>query len=113
DRRALMLALRFASRLASRAPIPALTACLFVDGFMLATDLDVALRARLPGARDFGVLVPAEQLKRCVSRGEKLYVEMISLAATEARPFAVSVEGATLAGHDPWNFPDPSVLFPD
>ena len=40
ERRSLALALRFASRLASRAPIPALTGCLFVDGFLLATDLD-------------------------------------------------------------------------
>src|SRR5206468_3368442 len=68
-----------------------------------ATDLDVAPRARLPGASGFGV--PAELLKRCVSRSEKPYVEMIGLAGSEARPFAVNVEGATLAGLRSPGFP--------
>jgi hypothetical protein len=49
---------RFASRLTSRAPMPALRCCLFALDSAAVTDLDVALRATLPGARDIGVLVP-------------------------------------------------------
>src|SRR5437899_4691740 len=48
DRRALTLALRFASRLASLAPFQPLKSCLFADGFLVSTDLDVSLRARIP-----------------------------------------------------------------
>jgi DNA polymerase III subunit beta len=113
DRKALTLALRFASRLASRAPIQALKSCLFADGFLVATDLDVSLRVRIPCAGDLGVLVPAEALKRCVSGGENPTVEVGRVAPSDVRPFAVSVNGAILAGHDPREFPDPSHLFPD
>lgn len=105
DRRALAFALRFASRLASRAPIPALAGCLFVDGFLIATDLDVALRAELPGARDLGVLVPAEPLKRCLSESTKPEVEILRIPPTLDRPFTVSFDGAILEGHDPEAFP--------
>src|SRR5947208_1869192 len=58
DRRALTFALRFVSRLASRAPIQALKKCLFADGFLVATDLDVSLRVRIPSTGDLGALVP-------------------------------------------------------
>ena len=80
ERRALALALRFASRLASRAPIPALTGCHFVDGFLLATDLDVALRVQLPGSHYLDVLVPVDPLKRCLAGSTTPDVEI----ATEA-----------------------------
>src|SRR5262245_62561278 len=55
---------RFASRLASRAPMPPLRCCLFSLDSVTVTDLDVALRATLPGARDIGVVVPVPILKR-------------------------------------------------
>ena len=55
---------RFASRLTSRAPMPALRCCLFSFDSAIVTDLDVALRAHLPGARDIGALVPVPILKR-------------------------------------------------
>jgi len=114
DRNALTLALRFASRLASRAPIQALKSCLLADGYLVATDLDVSLRARIPSTGYLGVLVvAADALKRCVSGSEKPDVEIRHVAPTEARPSAVSVNGAILAGHDPREFPDPSHLFPD
>src|SRR5205823_1410652 len=105
--------LRFASRLASRAAIQALKSCLFVDGFLVATDLEVSLRVRIPCAGDLGVLVPAEALKRCVSGRDNPTVEIGRVAPSDARPFAVSVNAAILAGHDPREFPDPSHLFPD
>ena len=72
DRKALTLALRLASRLASRAPIQALKSCLFADGYLVATDLDVSLRARLPSTGYLGVLVvAADALKRCVFSSEQ------------------------------------------
>jgi DNA polymerase III sliding clamp (beta) subunit (PCNA family) len=113
DRRALTFALRFASRLASRAPIQALKSCLFAKDSLVATDLDVSLRVRIPGARGLEVLLPAEALKRCVSGSGEPEVEIRRTEPTESRPFAVSVNGAILAGHDPSEFPDPSRLFPD
>jgi hypothetical protein len=113
DRKALTLALRFASRLASRAPIQALKSCLFADGYLVATDLDVSLRARIPSTGYLDVLVAADALKRCVFGTEPPDVEIRHVAPTEARPFAVSVNGAILARHDPREFPDPSHLFPD
>ena len=113
DRKALTRALRFASRLASRAPIQALKSCLFADGYLVATDLDVSLRARISSTGYLGVLVAADALKRCVFGSEKPDVEIRHVAPTEERPFAVSVNGAVLAGYDPREFPDPSHLFPD
>src|SRR5437867_8412587 len=59
--------IRFASRLAGRAPLPALRCCLFAFDSAAVTDLDVALRAPLPGARDIEVLVPVPILKRSTS----------------------------------------------
>ena len=80
----------------------------------MATDLDVSLRARIPSTGYLGVLVvAADALKRCVFGSEKPDVEIRHVAPTEERPFAVSVNGAILAGHDPREFPDPSHLFPD
>ena len=71
DRKALTFVLRFASRLASRAPIQALKSCLFADGFLVATDLDVALRARIPSTGYLDVLVAADALKRCLFGSEQ------------------------------------------
>jgi DNA polymerase III beta subunit, C-terminal domain len=112
DRRSLTLALRFLARLASGAPVAALNGVLFGEGFVTATDLDVALRVWIPGIRDLGVLAPAEALKRFLSGSATPDVEIARLAPTEARPFAVSVNGAVLVGHDARDFPDPSALFP-
>lgn len=112
DRRLLTLALRFLARLASGAPVAALNGVLFAEGFVAATNLDVALRAWIPGARDLGVLTPAEALKRFLSGSTAPDVEIAGVAPTEARPFAVSVDGAILVGHDARDFPDPSALFP-
>src|SRR5438046_8623586 len=56
-RRQLAPFIRFASRLTTKSATPALRCCLFGLDSVLVTDLDVALRASLPGARDIGVLV--------------------------------------------------------
>jgi DNA polymerase III beta subunit-like protein len=112
DRRSLTLALRFLARLASGVPVAALKGILFGEGFVVATDLDVALRVWIPGIRDLGVLAPAEALKRFLSGSTERDVEIARVAPTEVRPFAVSVDGAILVGHDARDFPDPSALFP-
>jgi hypothetical protein len=112
DRRSLTRALRFLARLASGAPVAALNGVLFGEGFVVATDLDVVLRVWIPGVRDLGVLAPADALKRFLSGSTERDVEIARVAPTEARPFAVSVDGAILVGHDARDFPDPSALFP-
>jgi DNA polymerase III beta subunit, C-terminal domain/DNA polymerase III beta subunit, central domain len=113
DRRSLALALRFLARLAAAAPIEALKGILLCEGFAAATDLDVALRVRIPGVRDVGVLVPAEPLKRLLAGSTEPSVAIARVAPTEDRPFALSVDGAILSGQDPAGFPDPERLFPD
>ncbi|MGH7821233.1 MAG: hypothetical protein ACREQ9_15820, partial [Candidatus Binatia bacterium] len=112
DRRALSRALRFASRLTATSPIPALGCCLFEDGAIVATDLDVSLRARIDGARDLKVLVPVQLLKQCLSGRSEPTAEIHLLPPTPDRTFPVSVDGALLLCHDPAEFPDPSKLFP-
>jgi len=112
DRGSLTRALRFLARLASGAPVAALNGVLFGEGFVVATDLDVALRVWIPGIRDLGVLAPADALKRFLSGSTERDVEIARVAPTEARPFAVSVDGAILVGLDARDFPDPSALFP-
>ena len=104
--------IRFASRLTARSATPALRCCLFGLDSVVVTDLDVALRGALPGARDIGVLVPIEALKRCLggTGGPEIHV---AHEPNPARPFAVRVDGALPRAHDPAEFPRVTALFPD
>jgi DNA polymerase III beta subunit, C-terminal domain/DNA polymerase III beta subunit, central domain len=112
-RRHLAQFIRFASRLTTKSATPALRCCLFGFGSVVATELDVALRGSLPGARDVGVLVPVEALKRCLAGTDRPEISIIQEQPSAARPFAVRVDGALLRGHDPAEFPPTAVLFPD
>src|SRR5262245_56855552 len=103
---------RFASRLTSRAPMPALRSCLFSFDSAVVTDLDVALRARLPGARDIGVLVPVPVLKRSASSRRSPDVSIEWVPNVSERPFSFSIVGACFSGHDPRDFPSVAALFP-
>jgi hypothetical protein len=104
-RRQLAQFVRFASRLTTRSATPALRCCLFGLDSVVVTDLDVALRGSLPGARDVGVLVPVETLKRCLAGTDRPEISIMQEQPTPARPFAVRVDGALLRGHDPAEFP--------
>ena len=103
---------RFASRLASRAPMPALRCSLFSFESAIVTDLDVALRERLPGVRDIGVLVPVAVLKRCLLIREASEVRIERSPSVLERPFMFAIGGAVFAGHDPAEFPSIAALFP-
>ena len=105
--------IRFASRLTARSATPALRCCLFGLDSVVVTDLDVALRGALPGARDIGVLVPIEALKRCLAGTDRPEISIIQEQPSPTRPFAVRVDGALLRGHDPAEFPPVTALFPD
>ena len=105
--------IRFASRLTARSATPALRCCLFCLDSVVVTDLDVALRGALPGARDIGVLVPIEALKRCFAGTDRPEISIIQEQPSPTRPFAVRVDGALLRGHDPAEFPRVTALFPD
>ena len=105
--------IRFASRLTARSATPALRCCLFGLDSVVVTDLDVALRGALPGARDIGVLVPIEALKRCLAGTDRPEISIIQEQPSPTRPFAVRVDGALLRGHDPAEFPRVTALFPD
>ena len=59
-RRQLAQFIRFASKLTTKSATPALRCCLFGLDSVVVTDLDIAFRGSLPGARDVGVLVPVE-----------------------------------------------------
>jgi hypothetical protein len=103
--------IRFAARITAKSTTPALRCCLFGLDSVVVTDLDVALRAVLPDARDIGVLVPLETLKRCVGGMDSPEIRM-AREPNPARPFAARVDGALLRGHDPAEFPPISALFP-
>jgi hypothetical protein len=105
--------IRFASRLTARSATPALRCCLFGLDSVVVTDLDVALRGALPGARHIGVLVPTEALKRCLAGTDRPEISIIQEQPSPTRPFAVRVDGALLRGHDPAEFPRVTALFPD
>jgi hypothetical protein len=112
-RRHLAQFIRFASRLTTRSKsTPALRCCLFGLDSVVVTDLDVALRGSLPGARDIGVLVPVETLKRCLAGTERPEISIIQEQPSPARPFAARVDGALLRGEDPVEFPPTAALFP-
>src|SRR5262249_57587475 len=92
---------RFASRLTSRAPTPALRCCLFAFDSAVVTDLDVALRTHLPGARDIGVLVPAPSLKRFLSARDVADIQIERVPNGPEGLRRVSVNGAGLSVHRP------------
>jgi hypothetical protein len=112
-RRQLAQFIRFASRVTTKSPTPALRCCMFAFDSMVVTDLDVAFRGSLPGARDLGVLVPVETLKRCLAGTDRPEISIAPEQRNPARPFAVKVDGALLRGHDPVEFPPTAALFPD
>src|SRR5439155_21164141 len=82
---------RFASRLTTKSATPALRCCMFAFDSMVVTDLDVAFRGSLPGARDIGVLVPVETLKRCLAATDHPEISIAQEQRTPARAFAVTV----------------------
>jgi hypothetical protein len=90
--------------------MPALKCSLFSFESAIVTDLDVALRARIPGARDVGVLVPVAVLKRCLLIREASEVR-VERAPSAERPFMFAIGDAVFPGHDPANFPDVAALF--
>jgi hypothetical protein len=97
---------RFASRLAGRAPLPALRCCIFAFDSVAITDLDVALRAHVPGARNLGVLVPVPTLKRLLSAREVVGIQIESISNVSEGLLRLSINGAVFSGNDPREFPD-------
>jgi DNA polymerase-3 subunit beta len=85
---------------------------LFSFDSAIVTDLDVALRARFPGARDIGVLVPVAVLKRCLLMRDASEVRIERSSSVLERPFMFAIGDAVFAGHDPAEFPGVSALFP-
>src|SRR6185369_1619204 len=63
--------LRFASRVTARSATPGLRSCLFGAESVVVTDLDVSLRTILPDARDIGVLIPVDVLKRSINSSDR------------------------------------------
>jgi DNA polymerase III beta subunit, C-terminal domain len=104
---------RFASRVTTRSATPGLRSCFLDTDFLVVTNLDISLRTLLPGARNVGVLVPVEVLKRCVGGNERPEVHIVRDQSNPARPFAVRIDGALFSGHDPAEFPAVGALFPD
>jgi DNA polymerase-3 subunit beta len=92
--------------------MPALRCSAFSFESAIVTDLDVALRARLPGARDIGVLVPVAVLKRCLLMRGASEVRIERAASVPERPFIFAIGDAPFAGHDPAEFPSIAALFP-
>jgi hypothetical protein len=111
-RRHLAQFIRFASRLTTRGATPAVRCCLFGADSVVATDLDIALRITLPGAREICVLVPVEGLKPCLTGANRSEVHVVH-DDDPTRPLAVRVDGILLPGHDPAEFPPVPVLFPE
>jgi len=103
---------RFASRLTSRAPMPALRCCLLSFDSAIVTDLDVALRAALPGARDIGVLVPVPILKRLLSARDVGEIQIEGIPNVSEGLLRLSINGAFFSGDDPHEFPGVTALFP-
>src|SRR5205823_6334778 len=64
------------------------------------------------GARDVGVLVPVEALKRFLAGTDRPEISIAPEQPTPTRAFAVRVDGALLRGHDPAEFPPISALVP-
>jgi hypothetical protein len=92
--------------------MPALGCSFFSLDSAIVTDLDVALRARLPGARDIGVLVPVAVLKRCLLMRGAPEVRIERAQSVLEHPFMFAIGDAVFAGHDPAEFPGDAALFP-
>jgi hypothetical protein len=104
---------RFASRVTARSAMPGLRCCLFGTDSAVVTALDVSLRTILPGARDIGVLVPVDVLKRSINFSDQPETHIVRELTNPSRPFGVRVDQALISGHDPAEFPAASALFPD
>jgi hypothetical protein len=103
--------MRFGVRIASRSALPSLRSVRFGNGTVAATDLDIWLSAKLPDARDVGVLVPAVVLKQCLRGSAEPGIRIERLPSTPPGPFKVAIDGAVFAGHDPTEFPDIETVF--
>jgi hypothetical protein len=112
-RRHLAHFIRFASRVTSRSRTPGLRSCVFGTDSVVVTDLDISLRTVLPGARDIGVLVPVDVLKRCVGSADRPEICIGHEPTNPAEPFVVRIDGALFSGHDPAEFPAIVALLPD
>jgi DNA polymerase-3 subunit beta len=108
----LLTFVRFASRLTAKAPLPALRCCLFSFDSAVVTDLDVALRACLPGARDIGALVPVPILKRLLSSRGVKEIQIERVPDVPEGLLRLSINGAVFSGHDQHEFPGVTALFP-
>jgi hypothetical protein len=112
-RRHLANFVRFASRVTARSATPGLRCSLFGADSAVVTDLDVSLRTILPGARDIGVLIPVDVLKRSVNLSDRPEIHLARELTNRSRPFGVRIDDALISGHDPAEFPAVSALFPD
>jgi hypothetical protein len=104
--------LRFASRVAAKSATPQLRCCLFGVDAAVVTDLDVSVRAILPGARDIGVLVPADVLKRSVNTSDRPDIYITREPSSPSRPFGARVDELLISGYDAAEFLAVSALFP-
>jgi DNA polymerase III sliding clamp (beta) subunit (PCNA family) len=105
--------IRFASRVTARSVTPGLRCCLFGVDTAVVTDLDVSLRTTLPGARDIGVLVPADVLKRALKSSDRSDIHIVREPSSPSRPLGVRADGVLISGHDATEFPAVSALFPE
>jgi DNA polymerase-3 subunit beta len=112
-RRHLAHFVRFASRVTARSATPGLRCCLFGADSAVVTDLVVSLRTILPGARDIGVLIPVDVLKRSINSSDRPEIHIVRELTNPSRPFGVRVDEALITGHDPEEFPAVGALFPD
>jgi hypothetical protein len=80
---------------------------------VIVTNLDLSIRTILLGARDIGVLVPVDVLKRSISSSDRPEVHIVREVTSPSRPFAVRVGEARIAGNDPAEFPTVAALFPN
>jgi hypothetical protein len=105
--------MRFGSRIATHSTVATLRSVRFSDEGVAATDLDLWLSAKLPGARDIGVLVPAVALKQALRAKETPDLNIERIPGSPSNPLKVSIDGAIFSGHDPREFPDVDGLLAD
>jgi DNA polymerase III beta subunit, C-terminal domain len=103
--------MRFGARIAGRGAIPSLRSVRFGHEAIAVTDLDVWLSAKLSGARDVGVLVPAIVLKQCLRASAQPDVRIERFPSAPSSPFKVAIDGAVFSGHDSRDFPDIEAIF--
>src|SRR5262249_28942567 len=111
-RRHLANFIRFASRVRARSATPGLRCCLFGADSAVVTNLDLSLRTILPGARDIGVLIPVDVLKRSVSSSDRPEIHIVRQLTNPSRLFGVRVDDVRISGRDPAEFPAVEALFP-